>query len=142
MIADFGETLKSALTSFTFSDVSNEEIKFITLNQWFDESLFNEQSFQNLIFPGINQVSFDKFRKEYFNTFSEPAVEISVLAYDALGLIYKIWTNNSSSNFNINEFSSKTGFKGTLGKFNIKNNIAFQKLNIYKVNDKKFTKIF
>ena len=39
IIADFGESLKSVATSLLYTDVSSERIKYITLNQWFDESL-------------------------------------------------------------------------------------------------------
>ena len=42
---DFGERLKSVLTSFMFSDVSSNDVNFFTLNQWFDETFFNEKRF-------------------------------------------------------------------------------------------------
>ena len=51
VIIDFGERLKSVLTSFIFSDVSSEEVSFFTVNQWFDESLFNETALQKFTFP-------------------------------------------------------------------------------------------
>ena len=41
-----------------FSDVSSEEVNFFTLNQWFDESLFNESALQNLHFPSIDLDNF------------------------------------------------------------------------------------
>ena len=44
VIIDFGERLKSVLTSFMFSDVPNNEVNFFTINQWFDESFFNENA--------------------------------------------------------------------------------------------------
>ena len=140
VIADFGESLKSVLTSFTYADVSNEEVQFFAFNQWFDESLFNEASFQNLIFPGIDLINFNKFNKRYFEKFNEPAIEISILAYDAMGLIYLIW-NNNKSNFKIDKVSTKSGFKGLHGEFTIKNNLSYQNLKIYKIIEKKFVKI-
>jgi len=139
-IADFGESLKSVLTSFSYTDVSNEDVQFITLNQWFDESLFNEKSFQNLIFPGIDLVNFNKFNKKYFKKFDEPAIEISILAFDAIGLIYLMW-NGNKSNFKIDKISTKDGFKGLHGEFMIKNNASQQKLKIYKIVEKKFIKV-
>ena len=140
VIADFGESLKSVLTSFTYADVSNEEVQFFTFNQWFDESLFYETSFQNLIFPGIDLINFNKFNKRYFEKFNEPAIVISILAYDAMGLIYLIW-NNNKSNFKIDKVSTKAGFKGLHGEFIIKNNLSYQNLKIYKIIEKKFVKI-
>ena len=140
LVADFGESLKSVLTSFSYTDISNENIQFFTLNQWFDESLFNEKSFQNLTFPSINKSNFNKFNKKYFKEFNEPAIEISILAYDSVGLIYLIW-NNNKSDFQINKISTKEGFKGLHGEFIIKNNLSLQKLKIYKIVEKNFKKI-
>ena len=44
IVVDFDERLKSVLTSFMFSDISSEEVNFFTVNQWFDETLFNESA--------------------------------------------------------------------------------------------------
>ena len=137
VIADFGESLKSVLTSFTYADITNEKVQFFTFNQWFDESLFNEASFQNLIFPGIDLKNFNKFNKKYFKKFNEPAIEISILAYDAVGLIYLIWRNNKS-NFKVDKIYNKSGFKGLHGEFKIKKNLSFQNLKIYKIVEKQF----
>ena len=54
VVVDFGERLKSVLTSFMFSDISKEKVTFFTLNQWFDETLFGEDAIQNLHFPAID----------------------------------------------------------------------------------------
>ena len=139
-VADFGERLKSVLTSFIFADISNKEVAFFTLNQWFDKSLFNEESFQNLIFPGIDLVNFNKFNKKYFKLFNETAVEISILAYDAVGLIYLVWKDNGL-NFDIKKFSNDVGFRGLHGEFIIKNNLSYQKLKIYKIHENIFVEI-
>ena len=61
VIIDFGERLKSVLTSFMFSDVSSNEVNFFTINQWFDESFFNENAMQNLHFPAIDLKNLKKF---------------------------------------------------------------------------------
>ena len=53
-VIDFGERLKSVLTSFMFSDVSSDRVTFFTINQWFDETFFNENAMQNLHFPSID----------------------------------------------------------------------------------------
>ena len=54
VVIDFGERLKSVLTSFMFSDVSSNKVNFFTINQWFDETFFNENAMQNLHFPSID----------------------------------------------------------------------------------------
>ena len=58
VIIDFGERLKSVLTSFTFVDVPSDEVKFFTINQWFDQSFFNESAMQNLHFPSVDLKNF------------------------------------------------------------------------------------
>jgi hypothetical protein len=54
IIANFGENLKSVTNSFSFSDVTAQDVKFITLNQWFDETLLKESSANQIYFPSIN----------------------------------------------------------------------------------------
>ena len=141
VVIDFGERLKSVLTSFIFSDVSSNEVNFFTINQWFDESFFNENALQNLHFPAINFKNLKKFNKKFLNTFNEKPNEVSILAYDALGLIYYCWSNNNFQ-FKKNQLYNKKGFKGLHGKFLIENNLSKQKLKIYKVSEKKFIKVY
>jgi hypothetical protein len=141
IVMDFGERLKSVLTSFLFSDVSNKQVNFFTLNQWFDKTLFNEAASQNLHFPGINFKNLKKFEEKYFETFDTKPHEIAILAYDALGLLYYCWINNNTQ-FKIEQLFSKGGFKGLHGEFIIKNNVSLQKLKIYKISDKKFLEVF
>ena len=140
-VVDFGERLKSVLASFMFSDVSSEKINFFTLNQWFDNTLFGENSLRNLHFPSIDYDNLKKFEKRYFKTYNEKPNEISILAYDALGLIYYCWSNNNF-NFKIDQLFNKNGFKGLQGEFIIKDNLSLQKLKIYKVSEKEFIKVY
>ena len=51
IIADFDESLKSVVTSLLYSDVSPDKKYFITLNQWFNESLIQEKVFNQYIIP-------------------------------------------------------------------------------------------
>ena len=139
-VIDFGERLKSVLTSFMFSDVPSNEVNFFTINQWFDESFFNENAMQNLHFPSINLGNLKKFNKKYFDVYKEKPNKVSILAYDALGLIYYCWINNNSE-FKVSQLYNKDGFKGLHGEFVIINNFSRQKLEIYKVSEKKFKKV-
>jgi len=141
LVVDFGERLKSVLTSFMFSDVLTSEVNFFTINQWFDETFFNENALQNLHFPAINYSNFKKFNKKFLNTYNEKPNKVSILAYDALGLIYYCWSNNNFL-FEKNQLYSKDGFEGLHGEFYIEGNISKQKLKIYKVSEKKFIKVY
>ena len=55
IISDFDENLKSVITSLIYTDVSPRNKLFITLNQWFDESLLLEENIQPLYYPSINK---------------------------------------------------------------------------------------
>jgi len=141
LVVDFGERLKSVLTSFMFSDVSSNEVNFFTLNQWFDETFFNENALQNLHFPAIDFDNLKKFKKKYLDTFGEEPSQVSILAYDALGLIYYCWFNNDAQ-FKPDQLYNTNGFKGLHGEFIIEDNLSKHRLRIYKVFDKKFLKVY
>ena len=141
IIADFDESLKSVTTSLLYTDISPMDKYFITLNQWFDESLLKEISSQPMYFPSINKENYEKFSEVYFDTFNEYPNQLSFLSYDLVGLVYfLILQNNSIIDEKI--FSKKTQFKGKIGIFEIKNNKIFHILNFYKIEDMKFKKIF
>ena len=141
IIADFDESLKSVTTSLLYTDISPMDKYFITLNQWFDESLLKEISSQPMYFPSINKENYEKFSEVYFDAFNEYPNQLSFLSYDLIGLVYfLILQNNSIIDEKI--FSKKTQFKGKIGIFEIKNNKIFHILNFYKIEDMKFKKIF
>jgi len=141
LVLDFGERLKSVLTSFTFSDVPNDEVSFFTINQWFDVSFFNESAMQNLYFPSVNYKNLIKFNKRFFSKFKKRPNQVSILAYDALGLIYYCWFNNNFQ-FKKDQLYIKDGFKGLQGEFFIEKNLSKQKLKIYKISKNKFLKVY
>ena len=141
VIIDFGERLKSVLTSFMFTDVPSNEVSFFTINQWFDETFFNENALQNLHFPSIDFNNLKKFEIKYLNKFGKKPNRVSILAYDAMGLIYYCWKNNDFR-FKTEQLYSKNGFKGLHGEFLIKDNISRHQLKIYKVYEKKFIKVY
>ena len=131
IIIDFGNNLKSVLASLIFSDVSDEDVLFTTVNQWFDESIFRENSVKNLYFPSVDMKQFKKYNEKYFRTFSLKPDEITILSYDALGLIYYIWNKNKGIK-TINDFFIKEKIKGKIGTFEFKDGKVSQQLKIYK----------
>jgi ABC-type branched-subunit amino acid transport system substrate-binding protein len=141
VISDFDQSLKSVSTSLLYTDISPKEKYFITLNQWFDESLLTETSLQPMYFPSANKNNYNKFSKEYFEKYNQYPNQLSFLSYDLIGLVYYLIFQN---NFVIEKkmFSKKTLFKGKVGVFEIKNNKINHILNFYKVEDGKFKKIF
>ncbi len=137
VIIDFGSSLKSVLTSLIFSDVNDEEILFSTVNQWFDESIFYENSVKNLYYPSVNLKNYNRYKNQYKSNFNREAGELGILAYDALGLIYYVWKKNEG-NISINNFLIKEEIKGKIGKFKLENNQVLQELKIYKTQNRSF----
>ena len=141
IIADFDESLKSVTASLFYTDVSPKEKYFITLNQWFDESLLKETSSQPLHFPSINKKNYDTFSSEYFKKYNQYPNQLSFLSFDLVGLVYYLILQNDSV-IDQKVFTKKTLFKGKTGIFEIKDNKINHVLNFYKAENKKFKKIF
>jgi len=141
VISDFDESLKSVTTSLLYTDISPKEKYFITLNQWFDESLLKEISLQPLYFPSANKSNYDEFSNEYFEKYNQYPNQLSFLSYDLVGLVYYLILQNNSV-VDKKMFKKKNLFKGKVGIFEIKNNKINHILNFYKVEDGKFKKVF
>tara|TARA_B100001057_G_scaffold113873_1_gene112183 strand:+ start:1823 stop:2977 length:1155 start_codon:yes stop_codon:yes gene_type:complete len=140
IIIDFGDSLKSVLTSLVYSDVDQNDVLIITVNQWFDKSIFLENSIKNLYYPSVDIKNFQKYKKKYSNTYGIQPSEITILTYDALGLIYYIWNKKNYKISSIKDFLIKDNIKGKIGTFNFIDGKLIQKLNMYKISDKKFIK--
>ena len=141
VISDFDESLKSVTTSLLYTDVSPKEKYFITLNQWFDESLLKETSSQPLYFPSVNKSNYEEFSSEYYEKYNLYPNQLSFLSYDLVGLVYYLILQNDNI-VNQTMFAKKTLFKGKVGIFEIQDNKINHILNFYKVEDEKFKKIF
>ena len=139
IIVDFGNSLKSVLTSLVYTDVDQDKVLFTTINQWFDESFFYENTITHLYYPSINYKEFKNYNKKYYKEFKSYPSEITILTYDTLGLIYYVWKTNGNIE-SINNFSFKNKIKGKIGTFSFKNKKVIQELNIYKAEKDKFTK--
>ena len=141
VISDFDESLKSVTTSLLYTDISPKEKYFITLNQWFDESLLKEISLQPLYFPSANKSNYDEFTNEYFEKYNQYPNQLSFLSYDLVGLVYYLILQNNSI-VDKKMFKKKNLFKGKVGIFEIKNNKINHILNFYKVENAEFKKVF
>ena len=141
IIADFDESLKSVTTSLLYTDISPKKVTFISLNQWFDETLFKEKESQPISFPSINKDNFDKFKKDYLKLYNNYPTQLSLITYDLVGLIYYLLFQNSLE-IDDKIFNKKNSFKGVSGIFKIKNRKINHELNFYEVNGESFIKIF
>ena len=141
IIADFDESLKSVATSLLYTDVSPKNKYFITLNQWFDQSLLNETDIQPIYYPSINKNNFNNYKDKFYKEFKEYPSHLTLLSYDLVGLVYYLSLKTNLSNLN-KLFKKKNSFKGKIGIFDIQNNKINHRLNFYKIEDKKIIEIF
>ena len=141
VIADFDENLKSVATSLLYTDVSSKRISYITLNQWFDESLLKDDTLHPIYFPSINKDNYELFMNDFKNAYGLDGDQLSFLSYDLIGLVYFLIYEND---FQISKkiFYKKNKFKGKIGVFEISKNTITHQLNFYSIEDKKFKKIF
>ena len=120
--------------------MNQKDVIFTTINQWFDKSIFFENSIKTIFYPSIDFKNFERFNKEYYKSYNQYPSEIGILAYDALGLIYYVW-NKKKGIENVRDFIIKEKIKSKIGSFKFIENQILQDLNIYKVEDKKFKKL-
>ncbi len=143
IIADFDESLKSVTTSLLYSDISPDKKYFITLNQWFNESLIKEISLQPIYYPSINKKNWENYKDRFYKKFKKYPNHLSLLSYDLVGLIYYLSLKNDFLTTDTQKlFKKENSFKGKIGIFDIKNNKINHRLNFYKIEKEKITEIF
>ena len=134
VIIDFGNNLKSVLTSLAYTDISEKDVLIITGNQWFDDTILEETSINNFYFPSINLNNFKKFNNRFYKAYENRPNEITILAYDSVGLIYYLWNSRGKLD-SINNSNFKVDAKGKIGNFKISENKIIQNLKIYKLEN-------
>ena len=141
IIADFEEDLKSVATSLIYTDIPPTRVTYITLNQWFDKSLLNENMIQPIYFPSVNYENYVAYLEKFNNTFQSSSNQIAFLSYDLTGLVYYLLFKN---NFIVNNeiFYKKNSCKGKIGIFEINKNVITHQLNFYVIENKEIKKIF
>ena len=141
IIADFEEALKSVATSLIYTDIPPTRVTYITLNQWFDKSLLNENMMQPIYFPSVNYKNYMNYLSKYKNNYLKNSNQIAFLSYDVIGLVYYLLYKN---NFIVDNkiFYKKNIFKGKIGIFEINKNIITHQLNFYVIENKNIRKIF
>ena len=126
-----------------YSDVSPDKKYFISLNQWFNESLIQEKSLQPIYYPSINKKNWESYKIRFYKKFKSYPNHLSLLSYDLVGLIYYLSFKNNFVTTDIEKlFKDESSFKGKIGIFDIKNNEINHRLNFYKIEKNQTTEIF
>ena len=76
---------------------------------------------------------------KYRENFSSEPNEITILAYDAIGLVYYLWKTGKKS-ISLNNFNLDKRIKGKIGYFKFKKQKTLQDLNMYVSDNGKFKK--
>ena len=141
IISDFDQNLKSVITSLLYTDVSPKNKYFIVFNQWFDESIINENNLQPIYYPSVNKKNLQDFENKFNKEFKEIPNHLSLLSYDLIGLVYYLSLKNDLINKE-KIFKEENSFKGKIGIFDIENNKINHRLNFYQVSDGELKEIF
>ncbi len=141
IISDFDESLKSVFTSLLYTDVSPKKKYFVSLNQWFDESILKEESIQPIYYPSVNKKNLEKFDDKFVKKFNKDPNHLSLLSYDLVGLVYYLSLKNELIDLE-KIFKKKNSFKGKIGIFDIQNNKINHRLNLYQISDGTIKEIF
>ena len=80
---------------------------------------------------------FKKYNENYYDTFQLKPDAITILSYDALGLIYYVWKKNKGIT-TLNDFFIKEKIKGKIGTFEFSDSRVTQQLKIYKTENNEF----
>ena len=82
---------------------------------------------KNIYYPSINYKEFKKYNENYLKKYKDYPNEISIITYDALGLIYYAWKEKGDL-ASINDFYFKNKIKGKIGTFSLKDKKVVQEL--------------
>ena len=94
----------------------------------------------NVLSIGVSLESQIKAIEKFSKTYGTQPSEITILTYDALGLIYYIWNKNKYKVNSIKDFLIKDKIRGKIGVFSFLNGEFIQELEMYKASNKKFVK--
>ena len=126
IIIDFGNNLKSVFTSLVYTDVNQDDVLFTTVNQWFDESIFYENTIKNIFYPSVNYNEFKNIIINILKNLKYPS-EITILGLRCVGLIYYAWKKNGRIT-SVNDFLFENKIKGKIGTFSFKIEKLFKNL--------------
>ncbi|MBE6449475.1 MAG: penicillin-binding protein activator [Alphaproteobacteria bacterium] len=139
-IADDGNRLKSIASLFGLYDVYPQDVLFLGLSTWHEESLSNEGALMGAYFPLLAEESYDAFEQKYEQTYAKKPHRLASLAYDAVALSSFLQEQKTSEALNT---LSPSGFIGTNGLFRFsEKGYSEQPMAIYKIaGPKKFIKV-
>jgi hypothetical protein len=123
-----------------YYDVDPKEVLYIGNSLWSHNIALKEPALEKGIFPDFSRVNYKKYDKEYFEAFDQKPHKISSIAFDLIGLLSSMQTNNKD--ITIANIANNNGFLGTNGLFRFKKDGNIERsLSIYQIKDQQIKEI-
>jgi len=123
-----------------YYDVDPKEVLYIGNSLWSHNIALKEPALEKGIFPDFSKINYTDYDEEYFKTFNQRPHKISSIAYDLIGLLSSLQTNNKD--ITIINITNNSGFLGTNGlfRFNKDGNVE-RSLSIYQIKNQQIEEI-
>jgi hypothetical protein len=123
-----------------YYDVDPKEVLYIGNSLWSHNIALKEPALEKGIFPDFSKINYTNYDEEYFKTFDQKPHKISSIAYDLIGLLSSLQTNNKD--ITIINITNNSGFLGTNGlfRFNKDGNVE-RSLSIYQIKNQQTEEI-
>ena len=123
-----------------YYDVDPKEVLYIGNSLWSHNIALKEPALEKGIFPDFSKINYTNYGKEYFKAFDQKPHKISSIAYDLIGLLSSLQTNNKD--ITIVNIANNNGFLGTNGLFRFKEDGNIERsLSIYQIKDQQIEEI-
>jgi ABC-type branched-subunit amino acid transport system substrate-binding protein len=123
MLADGGDSLRSAASLLTFFDVDPETTRFLGTMRWqADPRVLVEGALQRGWFAAPAPEDLAAFQNRFRNTFGRAPAELAALAYDATALAVVVARDLTDRSFAPESLINAEGFAGASGLFRLRPN--------------------
>jgi hypothetical protein len=123
-----------------YYDVDPKEVLYIGNSLWSHNIALKEPALDKGIFPDFSRINYKNYDEEYFEAFDQKPHKISSIAYDLIGLLSSLQTNNKD--ITIANIANNSGFLGTSGLFRFKKDGNIERsLSIYQIKDQQIKEI-
>ena len=123
-----------------YYDVDPKEVLYIGNSLWSHNIALKEPALEKGIFPDFSKINYTNYDKEYFKAFDQKPHKISSIAYDLIGLLSSLQTNNKD--ITIANIANNNGFLGTNGLFRFKEGGNIERsLSIYQIKDQQIEEV-
>ena len=123
-----------------YYDVDPKEVLYIGNSLWSHNIALKEPALEKGIFPDFSRINYKNYDKEYFEAFDQKPHKVSSIAYDLIGLLSSLQTNNKD--ITILNIANNNGFLGTNGLFRFKKDGNIERsLSIYQIKDQQIEEV-